>query len=44
MPKVTIWLTSYNHEKYIEQSIESICNQTFRDWELIIVPKIIVGI
>lgn len=37
MPKVTVWLTSYNHEKYIKQSIESILNQTYQDWELIII-------
>ena len=37
MPKISIVLPTYNGEKYIRQSIQSIINQTFRDWELIIV-------
>lgn len=37
MPKVSILLTSYNHEKYIGKSIESILNQTYKDYELYIV-------
>ena len=36
MPKVSIITTSYNYEKYIAQTIESIINQTYSDWELII--------
>ena len=36
MPKVSILLTSYNHEKYIGESIESILNQTYTDFELVI--------
>ena len=35
-PKVSIILTSYNHEKFIGHSIESALNQTFSDFELII--------
>lgn len=35
--KVSVILTSYNHEKFIEQSIESVLNQTFQDFEFIIV-------
>ena len=35
--KITVILTSYNHEKYIEQSIESVLNQSYRDFEFIIV-------
>lgn len=35
-PKVSIILTSYNHEKYIRDSISSALNQTFTDFELII--------
>lgn len=34
--KVSVILTSYNHEKYIRQSIDSILNQNFSDFELII--------
>jgi len=35
-PKVSVILTSYNHEHFIEDSINSILNQSFRDFELII--------
>lgn len=37
MPAVTIILPVYNVEKYIGDCIESIINQTFKDFELIIV-------
>lgn len=37
MSKVSVWLTSYNHEKYIAESIESILTQTYTDYELYIV-------
>ncbi|WP_337098170.1 glycosyltransferase family 2 protein [Paenibacillus sp. YIM B09110] len=37
MPKVSVVLTSYNHEKYIGRSIESVLKQTYTDYELIIV-------
>lgn len=36
MPKVSIITTTYKHEKFISQTIESILNQTFSDWELLI--------
>lgn len=36
MPKVSILLTSYNHEKYIGKSIQSILDQTYKDFELVI--------
>ena len=35
-PKVSVILTSFNHEKYIREAIESVLNQTFTDFELII--------
>lgn len=35
--KVSVILTSYNHSKYIHESIESVLNQTFQDYELIII-------
>jgi glycosyltransferase involved in cell wall biosynthesis len=34
--KVTVILTSFNHEKFIRESIESVLNQTFKDFELFI--------
>ena len=33
MPIVTVLLTSYNHGDYIRGSIESILNQTFKNYE-----------
>lgn len=35
-PLVSVFLSSYNHEEYIGEAIESILNQTFSDFELII--------
>lgn len=37
MPKISVVLPVYNGEKYLSESIESIINQKFTDWELIIV-------
>ena len=34
-PAVSIILTSYNHEKYLKKRLESIFNQTFLDFEVI---------
>ena len=36
MPRVSVILTSYNHAKYIKKSIESVLEQTFDDFELLI--------
>ena len=36
MPKVTVILTSFNHSKYLKESIDSVLDQTFTDFELII--------
>jgi glycosyltransferase involved in cell wall biosynthesis len=36
-PKVTVAMITYNHEKYIASSIDSILEQTFEDFELVIV-------
>lgn len=35
-PKVSVILPAYNHEKFIEETIESVLNQTFQDFEFII--------
>lgn len=34
-PKISIIMNCHNGEKYLRDSIESIINQSFRDWELI---------
>lgn len=36
VPLVTVFLTSYNHEKYLREAIDSVLNQTFTDYELIL--------
>ena len=35
-PKVSIITANYNCEKFIGQTIDSVINQKFRDWEFII--------
>lgn len=37
MPRVSVIMPSYNKEKYIARSITSILNQTYRDFELLII-------
>jgi teichuronic acid biosynthesis glycosyltransferase TuaG len=37
MPKVSIIIPTYNSEKFIERTIQSVMDQTYKDWELIIV-------
>ena len=37
MPAVSIIIASYNYENYIKETIQSVLNQTFEDWEMIIV-------
>ena len=37
MPKISVVLPVYNGERFLRESIDSILNQTFCDWELIIV-------
>ncbi len=39
MPKVSVVISAFNHEEYISQSIKSILNQSFRDFELIVVDN-----
>ena len=36
-PLITIITPTYNHEKYIAECIESVLNQTYENWEMIII-------
>ena len=36
-PKVSLIMPMYNHEKYIEQSLSSLVNQTYKNFELIVI-------
>lgn len=37
MPKISILMPVYNAQKYLIEAVDSILNQTFKDWELIII-------
>ena len=37
MPLVTVIIACYNHEKYIEQSISSVLEQTYGNVELLVI-------
>ncbi|HDZ69372.1 MAG TPA: glycosyltransferase, partial [Phycisphaerales bacterium] len=37
IPKFSVIMANYNNAKYIAEAIESVLNQTFKDWELIII-------
>jgi glycosyltransferase involved in cell wall biosynthesis len=36
MPKVSVIIPNYNHARFLEQRIESVLNQTFQDFEVIL--------
>ena len=36
-PDISVIMSVYNGETYLEEAIESVRNQTFRNWELIII-------
>jgi glycosyltransferase involved in cell wall biosynthesis len=36
-PKVSVIIPTYNHKKFISEAIQSVLDQTFRDFELIII-------
>jgi glycosyltransferase involved in cell wall biosynthesis len=35
-PTISIFLTTYNHERFVEQALDSVLTQTYQDFELII--------
>lgn len=37
MSKVTVFIPSYNHEKYVFETLNSIKNQTYKDFDVIII-------
>jgi len=37
MPKVSILLPVYNGQKYLASSIQSVLNQSFKDWEILVI-------
>lgn len=39
-PKISILLPCYNVEKYVESTIKSILNQTYKNWEIIAVDDV----
>lgn len=38
-PLVSILMTVYNHDKFLHSSIKSIINQTYKNWELIVIDN-----
>ena len=36
-PLITIYITNHNYGKYIKQSIDSVLNQTYQNFEIIII-------
>ena len=37
MPDISVIMSVYNGEEYLKEAVESVINQTFRNWELIII-------
>jgi len=38
-PLISVCMLTYNHESYIEEAIQSVLDQTYTNWELIIVDN-----
>ena len=36
-PKISLIMSVYNGEDYLNEAIDSVLNQTFQDWELIVI-------
>ncbi len=39
MPKVSILMNCYNGEKYLKQAIDSVYDQTFKEWEIVFIDN-----
>ncbi len=37
MPRISIVIPCYNHGKFLQEAIDSVLNQTFKDFEIVIV-------
>ena len=37
MSKVSVIVPSYNHVQYIHEALDSVSNQTYRDFEIIVI-------
>ena len=37
MPTVSVIIHTYNNEKFIAETVESVLNQTYKDYEIIVV-------
>jgi glycosyltransferase involved in cell wall biosynthesis len=35
-PKVSVVIKAFNHEDYVAKAIESVLNQTFQDFEIVV--------
>ena len=44
MPKISVIIPAYNVEKYIEKTLKSLIDQTFKDFEAIIINDGIEGL
>ena len=36
-PKVTVYITCYNYGRFVDEAIQSVLNQTYKNFELIII-------
>lgn len=36
-PKITVYLVSHNYRTYVEEAINSVLKQSFKDWELLLI-------
>ena len=39
MPEITVVMPTYNSEKYIKEAIDSICAQSFKDWNMLVINE-----